>query len=154
MSTRATASFDVTGWDESPYDEPADGPRLARATVTKMFRGDLEAESTAEVLMCQRDPSDLNAGGGYIASERVAVAVGHRRAVVVAEELGPLEEAARGDALDDSVGADALAQPRLLRGGRIARSSSPSNESTVSTRCSSTLGPAIAPSLVTWHCRQ
>lgn len=88
MSTRATASFDVTGWDESPYDEPEDGPRLARATVTKVFRGDLEAESTAEVLLCQRDASDLSAGGGYIASERVVGRLGGRSGTFVLQHGG------------------------------------------------------------------
>lgn len=71
MSTTLTATFDVTGWDETPYDEPGDGPRLARATVRKTYHGDLAGEGTAEVLMCQRDASDLAAGSGYVASERV-----------------------------------------------------------------------------------
>lgn len=71
MSTRIVSTFDVTGWDESPYDEPADEPRLARAVVTKTYRGPLEAEGVAELLMCQTDPADLAAGAGYVGSERV-----------------------------------------------------------------------------------
>jgi hypothetical protein len=88
MSTRATAHFDVTGWDEAPYDEPTDGPRLARATVTKSFRGDLDGESTAEVLLCQRDPSDLGAGGGYLASERFSDRLGERAGTFVLQHGG------------------------------------------------------------------
>jgi hypothetical protein len=38
--------------------------------VRKTFRGGLEGESVAELLMCQADPSDLAAGAGYVASER------------------------------------------------------------------------------------
>lgn len=71
MTMRATCTFDVVGWDETLYDEPADGPRLARAMVKKVFRGDLEGKSTAELLMCQADPDDFSAGAGYLASERV-----------------------------------------------------------------------------------
>jgi hypothetical protein len=38
MSERATASFDITTWDEEPYDE-RDGVRLSRTRVVKAFRG-------------------------------------------------------------------------------------------------------------------
>jgi hypothetical protein len=71
MSTRAVSSFDVTGWDEAPYDQPEGGPHLSRATVLKTFRGDLEGNSTAQLLMCRSDPSDLAAGAGYIALETI-----------------------------------------------------------------------------------
>lgn len=67
---RCTASFDVTGWEQAPYAEPDHGPTLARATVRKTFRGGLQGESVAELLMCQADPKDLGAGAGYVASER------------------------------------------------------------------------------------
>ena len=88
MSTHATASFDVTGWDETPYDEPADGPRLARATVRKTFRGDLEGESTAELLMCQADPDDYSAGAGYVASEHVTGTLDGRQGTFVLQHGG------------------------------------------------------------------
>ena len=29
------AAFEITGWEQAPYDEPADGPPLTRATVRK-----------------------------------------------------------------------------------------------------------------------
>jgi hypothetical protein len=88
MSTRAIASFDVTAWDDAPYDEPADGPRLARATVRKAFRGDLEGESTAELLLCQSDPSGGAAGAGYVASERVVGRLGGRSGTFVLQHGG------------------------------------------------------------------
>ncbi len=67
MANTITATFEVTGWDETPYDEPADGPKFARATVTKRFTGSLEGTSTAQLLTCVA--GDENAG--YIGSERV-----------------------------------------------------------------------------------
>jgi hypothetical protein len=30
MSNRATETFQVTGWDEKPYDEIAEGPKATR----------------------------------------------------------------------------------------------------------------------------
>ncbi len=88
MTTRAHCTFDVTGWEQTLYDNPADGPRLARATVSKMFRGDLEGESTAELLMCQADPDDFAAGAGYIASERVVGRLGGRSGTFVLQHGG------------------------------------------------------------------
>jgi len=89
MPSRATASFDVTGWDQAPYGEQdAAGPRLSRATVRKSFRGDLVAESTAELLMCQADPSDLSAGAGYVASELVTGRLAGREGRFVLQHWG------------------------------------------------------------------
>jgi hypothetical protein len=74
MSRRAIANFEVTSWEQSTYEEPADVPALARATVKKVFRGEVEAESTAELLMCRPDESS----GGYIGSERIVGRIGER----------------------------------------------------------------------------
>ena len=57
------ATFAITGWDQVPYDEPADGPPLIRATVRKAYAGALEGTSVAELLTC----AEL----AYLATERV-----------------------------------------------------------------------------------
>ena len=74
MSNRATGRFEITAWEEAAYDEPAEGPKLARATVRKTFQGELAGESTAELLMCQ----DAEGGIAYTALERVVGRVGGR----------------------------------------------------------------------------
>jgi hypothetical protein len=66
MPQTVTATFEITGWDEARYDEPAEGPPLARATVRKRFSGALEGTSVAELLTAQGP-----GGSGYLASERV-----------------------------------------------------------------------------------
>ena len=68
MSTHARATFEITAWDEATYAEPADGPKLVRATVRKIFRGDIEGQSTAELLMSQAQ----DGSAGYVAIERVS----------------------------------------------------------------------------------
>jgi hypothetical protein len=65
-ATTSIAPFEITGWDEETYDEPAEGPRLTRARVTKRYRGGpLEGTSVAELLTAQGPGGD-----GYLASER------------------------------------------------------------------------------------
>lgn len=88
MNETAIAHFDVTSWEEAAYDESPGGPRLSRANVTKQFRGDLDGESTAVVLMCQADPQDLEAGGGFVGSERVVGQLNGRDGTFVMQHGG------------------------------------------------------------------
>jgi hypothetical protein len=74
MSTRATATFEITGWDETIYAEPTEGPKLSRATVRKIFQGDIAGESTAELLMSRAK----DGSAGYVALERVVGRIGDR----------------------------------------------------------------------------
>jgi hypothetical protein len=73
MSTQATTTYEITGWNEEPIEEPGEGPKLLRATVGKTFRGDLEGTSSAHLLMARGDD-----GEGYVAVERVTGVLGGR----------------------------------------------------------------------------
>src|SRR5829696_1299897 len=68
MSTHAMGTFEIESWEEEPYDE-REGARLTRTRLTKTFHGDVEGESTAELLMA------------YAAEEGSAAYVGFERAV-------------------------------------------------------------------------
>ena len=57
MGIRATATFEITGRNEEPADEPGEGPKVGRATVRKTFRGDLEGSSSAQLVMAQATPA-------------------------------------------------------------------------------------------------
>jgi hypothetical protein len=87
MSHRVVTAFEVTSWEQATYDEPAEGPALARATVTKSFSGDLEGTSVAELLLCQ--PDDQNAG--YVASERVTGTLAGRSGAFVMQHGGTID---------------------------------------------------------------
>jgi Protein of unknown function (DUF3224) len=50
VSTQATSTFDIDSWEAKPYDEH-DGVTLTRTQVTKTFHGQIEGQSTAELLM-------------------------------------------------------------------------------------------------------
>lgn len=86
MTTQTSSSFKVTGWEQSPFGEPS--ANLGRATVKKEFTGDLTGESVAELLMCQANPDDFNAGAGYVAMERVAGQLGGRTGTFVFQHGG------------------------------------------------------------------
>jgi Protein of unknown function (DUF3224) len=73
MSERATASFEITVWDEQPYDEQ-DGIRLSRTRVVKRFRGEIEGESTAELVMAVAGDDSA----AYVGVERVTGRVNGR----------------------------------------------------------------------------
>ena len=75
--------FEVTRWEEAPYDEPADGPRLTRVTVHKTFRGAIDGTSIAELLTAQGGD-----GRGYVASERFTGSIAGRQGTVVFQHGG------------------------------------------------------------------
>jgi Protein of unknown function (DUF3224) len=60
---KVNATFEITGWEQTAYDAPDDGPPLTRATVRKRYAGELEGEGVAELLTC----GEL----AYMANERV-----------------------------------------------------------------------------------
>ena len=86
MDSRADASFDVTNWDATAYDEPSDGPHLSRVAVSKAFTGDLDGESVGHGLFCGMNaPAD---GAGYVVSERFTGRLGGRSGTFVLQHVG------------------------------------------------------------------
>ena len=71
MSPSATGTFEIESWDETPYDE-LEGTRLARTRVTKTFHGDIEGESTAELLAYGSEKGSAS----YVGFERFLGRVG------------------------------------------------------------------------------
>ena len=73
MTTRATCTFEITAWEAVEYDD-LDSVKLTRTHVAKTFQGDLEGQSTAELLMA-------GAPGGsavYVGLERIVGQLGGR----------------------------------------------------------------------------
>ena len=110
MTETITATFEITGWDETPYDEPAEGPKLTRATVHKRFSGPLEATSVAQLLTAHGDD-----GRGYLASERVEGSLDGRAGTFVLQH-GGLGDAAEQRAFGHVVPGSGTGELRGLRG--------------------------------------
>jgi hypothetical protein len=45
MKKSANARFAIKNWNEKPFSESEELPRLARATVTKTYTGDIEGQT-------------------------------------------------------------------------------------------------------------
>lgn len=72
---RATGPFEVK-LTLQPADDHADGATLARRTIDKMFRGDLEATSKGQMLSAA---GAVKGSAGYVAIERVTGMLDGRR---------------------------------------------------------------------------
>ena len=61
MLTNAT--FKIEGWDEEPFDEPVEGPKLTRAHVRRSFHGDLSGTGNLMYVMAHLGSGDATFSG-------------------------------------------------------------------------------------------
>jgi hypothetical protein len=87
MRRAAHARFAIKSWDEKPYSEGDDLPRLTRATVTKTFTGDVEGEGHVEYLMMYR----ADGSAAFVGLERIAGRIGGRSGSFVLQRAGVFE---------------------------------------------------------------
>jgi hypothetical protein len=88
MTAKATAKFQMKGWDENPYAELQGSKRLVRSTMRGSYEGDVTGESTTEFLMAYSS-DDL---ATYVGIELVEGAVGGRTGVFVLQISGTFAE--------------------------------------------------------------
>ena len=88
MKQRANARFAIKTWDEKPYSEGHDLPRLTRASVTKTFTGDIEGEGQVEYLMMYRSDGSAT----FVGLERVIGRIAGRTGTFVLQRLGVFED--------------------------------------------------------------
>lgn len=87
MKSTANARFAIKSWDEKPYSEGENLPRLTRATVTKTFTGDIEGEGQVEYLMMYRRDGSAT----FVGLERLVGRIGDRSGTFVLQRLGAFE---------------------------------------------------------------
>ena len=87
MRTTASARFAIKSWDEKPYSEGPDLPKLTRASVTKTFTGDVEGVGQVEYLMMYR----ADGSAAFVGLERVTGRIGGRSGSFVLERSGVFE---------------------------------------------------------------
>ena len=87
MKKSANARFAITNWDEKPFSEGQDLPRLTRASVTKTFTGDIEAEGQVEYLMMYRSDGSAT----FVGLERIVGRIGGKTGTFVLQRIGVFE---------------------------------------------------------------
>src|SRR5436309_11247706 len=87
MKKVANARFAIKSWDEKPYSEGPDLPKLTRASVAKSYTGDIEGEGQVEYLMMYR--SDGSAA--FVGLERVVGRLAGRTGAFVLQRTGVFE---------------------------------------------------------------
>ena len=88
MKKTASARFSIQSWDEKPYSEGKDLPKMTRASVDKMFTGDIDGESHVEYLMMYR--SDGTAA--FVGLERITGRIAGRNGSFVLQRTGVFED--------------------------------------------------------------
>jgi hypothetical protein len=109
----ANARFTITNWDEKPYSEGEDRPKLTRATVTKTYTGDIEGEAHVEYLMMYR--SDGSAS--FVGLERVVAQIGGKAGSFVLQRTGRFEGGQAHESYSVYSGLRNWRPPRLLGNG-------------------------------------
>jgi hypothetical protein len=87
MKQRANARFAIKSWDEKPYSEGKDLPKLTRASVIKAFTGDIEGEGRVEYLMMYRSDGSAT----FVGLERIIGRIGDRTGSFVLQRTGVFE---------------------------------------------------------------
>jgi hypothetical protein len=91
---QASASFQVTSWDEKPYETLASGGKLTRASVTGRFTGELEGDAAIEFLMAYSDDEHAE----FVGVQQLTGRVGERSGDFVVRATGTFQDGvARAD---------------------------------------------------------
>lgn len=88
MKLHANARFAIASWDEKPYSEGENLPKLTRARVIRTYTGDLVGEGQVEYLMMYR--SDGTAS--FVSLERIVGAIAGRSGSFVLQRTGVFED--------------------------------------------------------------
>jgi len=87
MMQSANARFAVKSWDEKPYSEGREQPKLTRASVTKTYTGDIEGEGQVEYLMMYRSDGSAT----FVGLELVVGRIGGKTGSFVLQRTGIFE---------------------------------------------------------------
>src|SRR5262245_2438948 len=88
MKRNASARFAIKSWDEKPYSEGQDLPKMTRASVMKTFTGDLEGEGQVEYVMMYRTDGSAT----FVGLERFVGRIGGNAGTFVLQRIGVFED--------------------------------------------------------------
>jgi Protein of unknown function (DUF3224) len=105
MSQRVQAQFEVTSWEEQPFDEREGAAKLTEAQVAKTYSGDIEGTSATRWLMAYA-PDESAA---FVGVERITGTVAGKNGTLVLQHVGKFEDGAAKATLTVLSGTDELA---------------------------------------------
>ena len=88
MKKTAKARFAIKSWDEKPYSEGPDQPKLTRASVAKTFTGDIEGEGHVEYIMMYR----ADGTASFVGIERIIGRIGNKSGSFALQRIGAFED--------------------------------------------------------------
>ncbi len=88
MKKTSNTRFAIKAWDEKPYSEGPDLPKLTRASVRRTFTGEIEAEGHVEYLMMYRP----DGSAAFVGFERIDGRLGGRSGTFVLQRTGTFED--------------------------------------------------------------
>jgi hypothetical protein len=89
------ATFDVTSWDEAPFDEGTGVAKLTEALVSKKYDGDIEGTSTTKWLMAYAPDQTAT----FIGLERIKGTIAGKHGSLVLQHVGSFENGSADAAL-------------------------------------------------------
>jgi hypothetical protein len=84
----ANARFTIKSWDEKPYSEGEDLPKMTRASVDKTFTGDIDGEGHVEYLMMYRTDGTAT----FVGLERITGRMAGKHGSFVLQRTGTFED--------------------------------------------------------------
>jgi hypothetical protein len=87
MKQSASGRFAIKSWDEKPYSEGQDQPKLTRASVAKTYSGDIAGEALVEYLMMYRP----DGSAAFVGLERFVGRLAGRTGGFVLQRTGVFE---------------------------------------------------------------
>ena len=84
------ATFEVTSWDEQPFDESVGVSKLTKASVQKSYSGDVEGTSATESLMAYH----ADGSASFVGLERVKGKINGRSGTLVLRHVGEFRDGA------------------------------------------------------------
>ena len=104
MSPKLSATFEIKGWDEQPFDEAVGVSKLTSASVAKEYGGDIEGTSATEWLMAYHPDQSA----AFVGLERIKGTIGGRRGSLVLQHVGTFADGAATATLTVVSGTDEL----------------------------------------------
>jgi hypothetical protein len=113
MTTLLKGTFQITGWDETPYCENDDGSKQTHAKITQRYTGDIDGLSELQYLM--NYTCDGNAV--FVGLERLSCTINNKAGSVILKHNGKFEAGVASSHFDIVAGSGTQALAEISGSG-------------------------------------